>query len=85
MALGDGREPLGGDVSPSIFEEEGPTSDQIESPSVTAEGIAWTVATGSSGLSYDPTTGRYIRLWKAEKAWAGTYRQPVFKLTTVPR
>jgi hypothetical protein len=34
-----------------------------------------TATAGSSGLNYDPMTGRYNYIWKTDKAWAGTCRQ----------
>jgi hypothetical protein len=33
-----------------------------------------TATAGKSGLTYDPTSGRYTYVWKTEKAWAGTCR-----------
>ena len=37
-------------------------------------GGATTPASGSGGLSYDPSTNTYQWNWKTEKAWAGTCR-----------
>jgi hypothetical protein len=39
------------------------------------------VTAGSSSLSYDAATDRYNYVWKTDKAWAGTCRQLVMKLT----
>lgn len=39
-----------------------------------------TVTAGSSSLSYDASTDRYIYVWKTDKAWAATCRQLVIKL-----
>lgn len=43
--------------------------------------IEQTVTAGGSTLNYDVTVGQYIYVWKTEKAWAGTCRQLVIKLT----
>jgi hypothetical protein len=39
------------------------------------------VSAGLSSLSYDDTTGQYSYVWKTEKAWAGTCRQLVVRLS----
>ena len=70
---------LGGDMGPDIFEAGYPKSQQIPNPEVTVDGIEQTVTAGSSGLSYDPTTGQYTYVWKTSKDWAGQYRQLVVK------
>lgn len=51
------------------------------SSATTVDGIESTVTAGASGLSYDAATGRYTYVWKTAKAWAGTCRQLVVKLT----
>ncbi len=79
---------LGGDQGLDIFEEGYPKSQQIQNPQVAVDGIEQTVTAGSSGLSYDPTTGIYTYVWKTEKGWAGQYRQLVLKFddgTTINR
>ena len=79
---------LGADMGLDIFEEGFPKSQQIPNPQVPVDGIEQTVTAGSSGLSYDPTTGVYTYVWKTEKAWAGQYRQLVVKFndgTTIKR
>lgn len=38
-----------------------------------------TIAAGRSLLLYNPFTGRYIYIWKTDRAWAGTCRQLVVK------
>ena len=79
---------LGGDMGLDIFVDGYPKSQQIPNPQVTVGGIEQTVTAGSSGHSYDPTTGVYTYVWKAEKAWAGQDRQLVVQFndgTTVKR
>jgi hypothetical protein len=39
------------------------------------DAIQTTVTAGGSSLSYDPTTGQYVYVWKTQQAWAGTCRQ----------
>jgi hypothetical protein len=68
---------LGGDMGLDIFESGYPKSQQIPNPGEPLDGVEQTVTAGSSGLSYDPTTGLYTYTWKTEKAWAGQYRELV--------
>jgi len=58
-----------------------PTSGQLPCDS-TAEvnTIEETTTAGSSGLSYDATSGQYVYIWKTDRAWANTCRQLVVKL-----
>ncbi|MEK6301477.1 MAG: ExeM/NucH family extracellular endonuclease [Acidobacteriota bacterium] len=72
---------LGGNKGLSIFAIGYPKSQQIACDS-TAEvpGIEGTIAAGSTGLSFDPTTNVYTYVWKTDKAWANTCRQLVVKL-----
>jgi hypothetical protein len=68
---------LGGDMGLDIFESGYPKSQQIPNPGEPLDGVEQTVTAGSSGLSYDPTTGLYTYTWKTEKGWAGQYRELV--------
>ncbi len=43
------------------------------------DAVEETVTAGSSSLTYDPSTGQYIYVWKTDKAWTGC-RQLVIKL-----
>jgi len=45
------------------------------------DAIEQTVTVGGSRLSYDPATDTYIYKWKTNKAWAGTCRQLIVKLS----
>ena len=72
---------LGGDRGLNIFAANSPSSVSVAcdftSPSSDIEA---TVTAGGSSLSYDPSTGTYIYVWKTDKAWAGTCRQLNLKL-----
>jgi hypothetical protein len=46
-----------------------------------ANGIDETVTAGNSSLSFDEASGQYSYIWKTDKAWAGSCRQFVVKLT----
>ena len=55
----------------------GPVSCNSSDP---ASDLTETVTAGGSSLSYDPTTDRYIYVWKTDQSWAGTCRQLVVEL-----
>lgn len=40
-----------------------------------------TVSAGSSGLSYDASTNRYVYVWKTDKRWRGSCRQLLVRLS----
>jgi predicted extracellular nuclease len=66
---------LGGDQGLAVMAAGYPRSQQIVCDSSDpVDGIEETVTAGSSSLRYDSGTGRYIYVWKTEKAWAGTCR-----------
>jgi hypothetical protein len=72
---------LGGNMGLSIFDSGYPKSQVIGCDSAAPlDGIEETVAANVSGLSYDPSTGQYIYVWKTDKTWAGACRQLVVKL-----
>jgi len=71
---------LGGNQGLNIFAPGYPRSEQIPcDASALVEGIEETVLAGGSSLSFDAGTGRYIYVWKTDKAWANTCRQLVVK------
>ncbi len=72
---------LGGDQGLDIFAAGYPKSVQVACDTLAPQdAIEETVTTGSSGLTYDPTTDTYIYVWKTNKAWANSCRQFVFVL-----
>ena len=67
---------LGGDQGLNILASGSPSSGQIAcATGAPLDAIETTVTAGGSSLSYDPTTGQYVYVWKTQKAWAGTCRQ----------
>jgi len=64
-----------------IFAPGSPSSGPIAcNSSDPAVDLTETVTAGGSSLSYDPTTDRYIYVWKTDPSWAGTCRQLVVEL-----
>ncbi len=73
---------LSGNQGLDIFAAGYPKSQAIACDSSTAlDSIEETVTAGSSTLSYDATTDRYIYVWKTSKSWAGTCRQLIVQLS----
>jgi predicted extracellular nuclease len=67
---------LGGYKGLDIFAAGYPVSQQIDCDTGTPIGDAEaTMTSGSSALTYDPTTDTYTYAWKTDKSWAGTCRQ----------
>ncbi len=67
---------LGGNQGLNIFAPGSPSSGQIAcATGAPLDAIQTTVTAGGSSLSYDPTTGQYVYVWKTDNAWAGTCRQ----------
>jgi hypothetical protein len=67
---------LGGDQGLAIFAKGYPASAVMACSSGSVQdAVEETVTAGGSSLSYDPTTGQYIYVWKTDKAWAGSCRQ----------
>ena len=64
---------LGGDRGLSIFDTGYPMAIRIPCPGSSAlmDQINETVTAGSSSLTYDPGTDRYVYVWKTNKSWAG--------------
>ena len=67
---------VGGDRGLAVVAPGYPASRQVtcpgDAPAAAVEEL--TNASGGSNLRYDTATGRYIYVWKTEKAWAGTCR-----------
>jgi hypothetical protein len=64
-----------------IFAVGSPSSGPVAcNSSDPASDLTETVTAGGSSLSYDPTTDRYIYVWKTDSSWAGTCRQLVVEL-----
>lgn len=73
---------LSGDQGLNIMAAGYPRSETIPcSSTAEVDGIEETVTAGGSSLSYDPGSDTYNSVWKTSKAWAGTCRQLVVKLT----
>jgi hypothetical protein len=67
---------LGGNQGMAVLAAAYPVSQPMACNATSAtDPIEQTVTAGSSGLSYDPTSGLYTYVWKAEKAWARTCRR----------
>jgi hypothetical protein len=66
---------LGGDQGLAIFAKNYPVSAPMACSGAVQDAVEETVTAGGSSLSYDPTAGQYIYVWKTDKAWAGTCRQ----------
>ena len=72
---------LSGNKGLNIFAAGFPVSQQITCVGgAPVSSVEETVTAGSSSLSYDPASDRYIFVWKTEKAWKGTCRQLIVKL-----
>jgi hypothetical protein len=67
---------LSGNKGLNIFAANSPSSVQIgcQSGDLIAP-VEETSTAGSSSLSYDASTDRYIYVWKTESAWKNTCRQ----------
>ena len=73
---------LDGDQGLEIFAPGYPKSQLItcgDDPET--DGIEQMVTAGQSSLTYDPAFDTYTYVWKTDKAWAGTCRQLVVKLS----
>jgi len=72
---------LSGNKGLNIFATGYPASQSVACNSgVPVDVIEETATAGNSSLSYDPTTDKYIYVWKTERAWKGTCRQLMVKL-----
>ena len=72
----------GGNQGLNIFAPGYPASSQIACDAhAPGDEIEQTVNAGGSSLSYDQTTDRYSYIWKTDKAWKGTCRPLVVRLS----
>lgn len=71
---------LGGNMGLAIMAAGYPRSVAMACAGAVSDVVEETVTAGGSSLSYDPTTGQYIYVWKSEKSWAGSCRQLQVKL-----
>ena len=73
---------LGGDQGLNILAAGYPISQPIACDgSLPLDTIEQVVTASNSSLSYDSATVTYIYKWKTERAWAGTCRQLIVKLS----
>jgi hypothetical protein len=73
---------LAGNQGMTIMADGYPKSQVISCDSTApVDGIEQTVTAGWSSLSYDSVLDQYNYVWKSDKAWAGTCRQLVVKLS----
>ena len=71
---------LGGNMGLAIMAAGYPRSVAMTCAGGLQDAVEETLTAGGSSLSYDPTTGQYIYVWKSEKSWAATCRQLQVKL-----
>jgi alpha-tubulin suppressor-like RCC1 family protein len=72
---------LGGDRGLGIFAQGYPQSAVHACAGTTLDALESTSTPGEATLVYDAASGRYHYNWKTQKAWAGTCRTLVLKLT----
>ncbi len=73
---------LGGDQGLDVIAAGFPKVEEMTCDSdADKDGVEEAATPGASGLSYDPATDTYTYVFKTKKAWAGTCRQFVLKLT----
>jgi hypothetical protein len=73
---------LGGDMGTNILAAAYPQSVQVACAGGPYPGTgAQTMTAGRSALSYDAMNDQYVYVWKTEKAWAGTCREWILRLS----
>jgi hypothetical protein len=73
---------LGGDHGLGVLAYGYPKTRLVScSTSAPTNEVEETIAAGNSSLSYDPSTTGYTYVWKTDKAWAGTCRDLVLRLS----
>lgn len=65
---------LGGDQGLAVLATGFPVSVPVDCSTGAPGAGSPTANPGGSILSYDPSSGRYIYVWKTKKSWAGTCR-----------
>jgi hypothetical protein len=71
----------GSDQGFAIFAAGYPASTSVACGTTAEDAIEETSTAGSSSLSYDASTSRYIYVWKTDSAWANTCRTLVLKFS----
>jgi hypothetical protein len=73
---------LGRDQGIGVLAAGSPSSVRTDcATNVPLDEVEQTAAPGSSGLSYDAATGRYVYVWKTATSWAGQCRELRVTLT----
>jgi hypothetical protein len=73
---------LSGNQGSNVLAAGFPTSQRITCAGGAAlDDVEQTLTVGNSSLSYDAATDTYTYGWKTERAWAGTCRQLIIKLS----
>jgi hypothetical protein len=70
---------LGGNQGLNIFLADYPKSVKIACGGADPVDDIETLTPGNSTLTYDSGAGRYLYVWKTDKAWTGTCRQLILK------
>jgi hypothetical protein len=73
---------LDGDQGLDIFAAGYPKSERVDCTMASSlDNIEQTVTAGGSSLSYDPATDHYTYVWKTDKAWSGSCRKLIVRLS----
>ena len=72
---------LDGNQGMNIMSAGYPTSSTVSCGSTAEDAIEQTLTAGLSSLTYDSNTEQYVYIWKTDKAWTGTCRTLVIKLS----
>ncbi|HKP57770.1 MAG TPA: PxKF domain-containing protein [Polyangiales bacterium] len=72
---------LHGDHGLDVLASGSPTSSPVRCGAVAATASEKAACASSKGLSYDARTDRYTYVWKTAKAWSGTCRTLIVKLS----
>ena len=66
---------LGGNLGLDVLAPNSPTSSAYTCTGTTEDAIEVTVTAGASSLTFDPTAGQYVYVWKTDKTWGGACRK----------